>query len=239
MNQDINIKIMKKPELTDEEIFSHMQFDKLLDSYKVTGPKRFSAKWFYTTGYVTSAVLLISTALYFFLPGSNKVNYHNSQPHQTYLHDSSSRVKRQVIQLTPKIENQDKKVSTNRPKVSEKRKDQSKTSPIDSNKKTMSSQFTEAEPIDGYSALYEYFDRELKYPINEVGGSVEGIVTVSFAINQDGKPDLIKIENSLGVAFDKECQRVINSMPKWKPATISGKPISTRLSIPLTFKIKK
>ena len=241
MNQNINIKIMKKPELSDEEIRSHMHFNKLMEEYKVTGPAGSSRKkWFYRVAYLTSSVVLVSIALYFLTPQSNNTKENNTQPFGAHPQDSSSQVKSQrVIQSTPKIESHEKMVIATQPKVPVKRRAQNNTTPLDSSKKTTPSQFTEAEPLYGYSALYEYFDRELKYPINAVGGSVEGIVTVSFAIDQNGKPDLIKIENSLGVAFDKECQRVISSMPGWKPATINGRPISTRLSIPLTFKIKK
>lgn len=92
--------------------------------------------------------------------------------------------------------------------------------------------------MDGYPSLYAYFDRELKYPVASKD-SIQGIVTVSFAITEAGKPDLIRIENSLGKAFDVECVRVIKNMPPWKPATINGKPVQVRLSIPLSFKIKK
>jgi TonB family protein len=238
MNQNINVKIMKKPELTDEEIRSHMQFDKLLQAYKVAGPVNTLGKWFYVAGYVASAILIISTALYFFLPKPNKVNENNNQPFQVSPRDSTDTAKGQgVIQGIPKINKQEKKMNAAQSRVSPKKKEQNSALPPDENIKVLS-QFTEAEPVDGYPALYEYFDRELKYPIN-VRDSIEGVVTVSFAINQDGKPGLIKIENSLGALFDKECQRVIESMPTWKPATIDGKPIATRLSIPLTFKIKK
>ncbi len=239
MNQNINIKIMKKPELTDEEIRSHMQFDKLLEAYKMTGPVNASGKWFYTAGYVASAVLIISVALYFFLPKSNQVNGNNIQPLKVYPRDSTGKARGQgVNQDIPKTSSQEKKTNTSQAKVSPKKKTQNSALPLDGNN-TVPSPFTEAEPVDGYPALYAYFDQELKYPISVARDSVEGIVTVSFAINQDGKPRLIKIENSLGELFDKECQRVIESMPIWKPATINGKPIATRLSIPLTFKIKK
>ena len=99
--------------------------------------------------------------------------------------------------------------------------------------------FTEAEPIDGYPALYAYFNRELKYPQELAKDSVEGTVTVSFIINENGKPAAIKIITSLGEVFDKESIRIIENMPAWKPATINGSATATRLSIPLTFQIKK
>lgn len=235
MKQNINVKIMKKPELTDEQIRSHMQFDKVLEAYKVTGPVRAPKKWFYIAGYGASAVVIISAALYFFYPGPNRVEPH-LQPSQTPVVDSSTSKRPEAIQEVSKPDVQEKKVEISQPKTITK---ESEHKIVQTDSAKTSSRFTEAEPKDGYSALYEYFDRELKYPHEAAKDSIQGIVTVSFAINKDGKPDQIKIENSLGSAFDKECQRVIIAMPLWKPATINGKPISARLSIPLAFKIKK
>jgi TonB family protein len=235
MNQNINIKVMKKPELTDEEIRSHMQFDKLLDTYKVGMVRSSEKKWLHVAASVTTIVVLISGVLYFLFPES-KPN-ETVQPFRAHPSDSSLQIKTQAVQSKPKIKTAEKKITSTQPNVTTKEK--TRALQFDSAKKAIHSQFTEAEPIDGYSALYEYFNRELKYPVNSAQDSAEGIVTVSFVIDQDGKPGEIKIENSLGAAFDKECRRIINTMPLWKPATIDGKPITTKLSIPLTFKIKK
>ncbi|MBI1769979.1 MAG: energy transducer TonB [Bacteroidetes bacterium] len=230
---------MKKPELSDEQIRSHMQFEKLLETYKATGPINSSRKWFYIAGYVASGVLIISTALYFLIPRSDhSINETPSQSIEISVPDSSAKSKKQeVIRAMPKSKRQEKKVA-HQSKTALKAKDQNNSLPIQKDKKITPSQFTEAEPIHGYPALYEYFDHELKYPVG-VRDSIEGVVTVSFAINKEGKPDHIKIENSLGAAFDEECLRIIKSMPGWKPATINGEPIATRLSIALTFKIKR
>src|SRR5258707_11957494 len=92
MSQKINIKMMKKPELTDEQIRSHMQFDKLLEAYKVTGFVGYSRKWFYIAGYGASAVVIVSAALYFFYPRQNQVEL-NSKPNETVA-DSSTTSKR-------------------------------------------------------------------------------------------------------------------------------------------------
>jgi TonB family protein len=224
---------MKKPELSDKEIFSHMQFDKLLEAYKSAHRVNSFRKWFYRFGYVVLTAVLISTVFYFSSVEQIQPDESNERQVQKSQDDSSSRSKDQLTQSVPKIESK-KKVTQ---KVFTEKKDNTPT--FDSVKKSKQSQFTEAEPVEGYSALYEYFDHELKYPGEATRDSIEGVVTVSFTINHEGKPESIKIENSLGVAFDKECQRIIKSMPTWRPATISSKPIATKLSIPLTFKIKK
>jgi TonB family protein len=235
MNQNINIKVMKKPELTDEEIRSHMQFDKLLDTYKVGMVRSSEKKWLHVAASVTTIVVLISGVLYFLFLESKSNG--TVQPFRAHPSDSSLQIKNpEIVQSKPEIKTAEKATST-RPRATTNGK--TNAFQFDSATKSIHSHFTEAEPIDGYSALYEYFNRELKYPVNSTRDSAEGIVTVSFVIDQDGKPGEIKIENSLGAAFDKECQRIINTMPLWKPATIEGKPIATKLSIPLTFKIKK
>jgi TonB family protein len=97
--------------------------------------------------------------------------------------------------------------------------------------------YVPAEPVDGYEALYAYFSNELIYPKEAVKDSVEGVLIVKFLINKEGKPEKVETSGSLGVLFDKEALRLIEHMPLWKPATINGKPITSKLSIPLTFRI--
>ncbi|HEV8513943.1 MAG TPA: hypothetical protein VGQ59_11730, partial [Cyclobacteriaceae bacterium] len=174
MNQNINIKVMKKPELTDEEIRSHMQFDKLLEDFKTTQPVNSSKKWFYSA---TLAVVLGSAVIYF-LSQEATTEEQNKDSSQTNTRDSSTQSKDQkLIQSTPSAETHDKKTALTSPKISPKERNVTLDT---SSKKLTPSQFTEAEPMEGYSALYEYFNRELKYPIEAARDSIEGIVTVSF-----------------------------------------------------------
>lgn len=94
-----------------------------------------------------------------------------------------------------------------------------------------------AEPIEGYEALYAYFGRELIYPQAAVKDSVEGVLIVKFLINKEGKPEQIQTSGALGALFDQEAVRLISQMPLWRPATVNGKPIASKLSLPLTFRI--
>lgn len=99
-------------------------------------------------------------------------------------------------------------------------------------------EYIQAEPIDGYSALYNYLNSNLRYPPESIKDSIQGIETVSFTISREGKAESVVITQSLGDAFDKESKRLIENMPAWKPATLNGKPVSSKISIPLTFQIK-
>jgi periplasmic protein TonB len=101
------------------------------------------------------------------------------------------------------------------------------------------SEYVQAEPVKGYSDLYDFFNANLEYPADGLKDSIQGIQTISFVINTVGKPEQIQVVNSLGEPFDKESRRLIENMPAWKPATLAGKPVESKISIPITFQIQK
>lgn len=98
--------------------------------------------------------------------------------------------------------------------------------------------YVQAEPLEGYAHLYDYFNSELIYPVVALKDSIQGVLTVSFTINKDGQPENLQYTNSLGEAFEEEAKRLILNMPTWKPATLNSEPVSSRLSLPLTFQIR-
>lgn len=95
--------------------------------------------------------------------------------------------------------------------------------------------FTKPEPFTGYKALHEYFAREMKHPQGDAPDRARGIVLISFAINEQGKPEGIEVEKKLDEACDAEAVRLVQNMPPWKPATIDGKVVKTRLAVPVRF----
>jgi len=99
--------------------------------------------------------------------------------------------------------------------------------------------YVQAEPINGYASLYAYLNANLQYPTESVKDSIQGIQTVSFIINVEGNPEKIQFGESLGSPFEIEARRLIENMPAWKPATLNGKPVSSKLALPITFEIKK
>ncbi len=98
--------------------------------------------------------------------------------------------------------------------------------------------YKEAYPIVGMDSLYKYLDKTINYPKDvSISDSIQGTSIVQFTIDQKGKASEIKVENSLGEAFDRECVRLIKNMPPWEPAKINGKPTSSKMSVPLKFNI--
>jgi TonB family protein len=97
--------------------------------------------------------------------------------------------------------------------------------------------FVEASPVDGFPALYQYFDDHLVYPREILYEGVEGNVIVKFVIDANGLPSNIIIEKSLHQTLDSAAIALIQQMPKWKPATLDGRAISSTHRIPLFFQI--
>jgi TonB family protein len=95
--------------------------------------------------------------------------------------------------------------------------------------------YVQAEPVKGYPDLYDYLSANLVYPAEALKDSIQGVMTVSFVINKAGHAEKIVVLNSLGPAFDAEVQRLIGGMPAWKPALLNGKPVSSKMSLPVTF----
>lgn len=99
--------------------------------------------------------------------------------------------------------------------------------------------YLQAEPVNGMSNLYNYFENELKYPESVIADSIQGTLIVFFTVDTNGNIQDIKVEEPLGDLFEAEAIRLINNMPPWKPAMLNNKPISSRLSVPLNFRIEK
>ncbi len=77
----------------------------------------------------------------------------------------------------------------------------------------------EAEYMTGSNAMTEYLKENAIDKISEARSKDFGQAIVSFTINEDGKiADAIVSKSSGDAATDKLLLKVINKMPKWKPA---------------------
>jgi protein TonB len=84
-----------------------------------------------------------------------------------------------------------------------------------------------------------YVSSNIIYPAlaREIGR--EGIVHVSFVVNQLGEVEGVKILKGIGYGCDEEVLRVINKMPVWKkPGKNNGKAVKVRYNIPVSFKLR-
>jgi len=98
--------------------------------------------------------------------------------------------------------------------------------------------FAQATPKDGFERLFEYFNENTEYPENLKSERIEGRVVVEFVVQQSGEIAGIAVIHTLHPVLDSLAMMAVKNMPAWNPATVNGKPVDTRHSIPLMFQIE-
>jgi TonB family protein len=231
------IKIMKhSTDVSDEEIRSYMNFDVLLANSikaKTAGRvKRIAA--------ITFSLILLTGLSAWFVHTVRAPEQKAEKSVQTDPRAPGEKVAPPLI-IEPEENAEEKKSPKSNRSVADKiqRAPGKKEKTTDEKLSQAKDVYLQAEPIDGYAALYEYFNTHLNYPEGAIPDSIQGVETVAFTINRDGRPEKITIRQSLGKLFDDEAIRLINTMPHWKPATLNGEPIASQLSIPLTFRLER
>lgn len=97
---------------------------------------------------------------------------------------------------------------------------------------------TNAQFPGGDQECYKWLAQNMKYPVKAQEEGVQGRVVVSFVVNRDGSIVDVKVIRSPHSSLSKEAERLVKSMPKWKPAMQGGKTVRSRFSLPLMFSLK-
>ena len=94
-----------------------------------------------------------------------------------------------------------------------------------------------AEFPDGKTALLRYIYQNIHYPPDAVKQRIQGRVVCSFIVNEDGSLSEVTLVHGVYTLLDEEVQRVIRSMPLWKPAMKDGKAIKIKYMMPVVFRM--
>jgi TonB family protein len=90
----------------------------------------------------------------------------------------------------------------------------------------------------GSRALENFFNSNLEYPQQAADNGTEGLVNISFLVDENGKitsPEIVS--KKVGDGVEEEAMRVFNKMPLWTPGQIKGKNVKTRFSLPVRFQL--
>lgn len=87
----------------------------------------------------------------------------------------------------------------------------------------------------GNLALLKFLNQNVKYPVIAIEHGISGKVTVTFVVNSDGTISDARILRGVDPALDKEALRLVNSLPRWKPGKMNGKPVRVSYSVPVKF----
>ena len=90
----------------------------------------------------------------------------------------------------------------------------------------------------GSDVFAKWVYSNIVYPQACIENTVEGKATATFIIDENGNLVDAKISESVCKEIDEEVLRVLNSSPKWTPATAKGKNVRVELLLPVEFKLK-
>ncbi len=220
----------KHKAITDEEVEHLKDFDALVTKYKSTKKNNFTLNKKVLLFSMLTLIGLLSIVFHFqreFTIEKNQQNLTKIVMDSSKFTDEKFRKDISISYVNDESQKKERQLSQNTNSQKEKEPQFQVSNPT----------YIQAEPINGFPHLYDYFDKELIYPSEALKDSIQGVLIVSFTINKDGLPEDLKFSNSLGRPFEEEATRLISHMPPWKPAMLNNKPISSRLSLPLTFQI--
>jgi hypothetical protein len=71
------------------------------------------------------------------------------------------------------------------------------------------------KPAVGYGAYYKYLKTQLIRPVDEACSKVKGKVSLAFSVNGNGRPEEIRVIQSLCPSADAEAIRLVKEGPGW------------------------
>ncbi|PRY05738.1 TonB family protein [Pontibacter ummariensis] len=91
----------------------------------------------------------------------------------------------------------------------------------------------------GEQEMLKFLAKNIRYPKEAQEAGLEGLVVVSFDVDDDGSLGNIQIIKSLGMGTDEEAMHVVEQMNgNWEPGTQGGRPVPVRYTLPIRFAIK-
>ena len=90
----------------------------------------------------------------------------------------------------------------------------------------------------GQSALMQYLNSNIKYPVVAQENGVQGRVVVSFVVEKDGSITDVRVVRSVDPSLDREAMRVVKSMPHWIPGKQNGSAVRVKYNVPVSFKLQ-
>jgi TonB family protein len=95
----------------------------------------------------------------------------------------------------------------------------------------------DAEFPDGTQGLMRWIQTNMQYPQDAIEDNIQGRVYVSFVVGKKGVVSDIQIERGVASILDKEVIRLIGQMPDWKPAELDGFKVSSKMRLPISFRL--
>lgn len=88
-------------------------------------------------------------------------------------------------------------------------------------------------------ALAAFISAHLVYPDSAARQNIEGMVVISFVVDDKGNPGSAGVVLDIGGGCGAAALGVVRAMPKWEPAVYEGRNVPVRLNLPVNFTFKR
>jgi len=95
----------------------------------------------------------------------------------------------------------------------------------------------QAKPLGGYESFYDQISKSLRYPKQAQRNQITGKVFVEFIVDKTGAVINLKVLKGIGGGCDEEALRVL-AKTRWEPGRQRGKPVKTRMAMPINFTLQ-
>lgn len=84
----------------------------------------------------------------------------------------------------------------------------------------------------GNGELLSYISKNINYPEVDVT-DFNGKIYLEFVVERNGEVSNVQIVRGGSLEFDKMATELIRKMPNWNPALINGKPVRSKVRLPI------
>jgi len=90
----------------------------------------------------------------------------------------------------------------------------------------------------GDMELLKFMAENTKYPPLARENGLQGIVVVTFVVDERGRIDKVQVLRGIGGGCDEEAVRVVKAMPQWKAGKQRGMPVRVQYNLPFRFTLR-
>jgi protein TonB len=90
----------------------------------------------------------------------------------------------------------------------------------------------------GDQELLKFMAENTKYPPLARENGLQGIVVVTFVVDERGRIDKVQVLRGIGGGCDEEAIRVVKAMPQWKSGKQRGMPVRVQYNLPFRFTLR-
>lgn len=211
--------IKTNQELDDNEILQTKDFNSLLRNYR-----GYQLKLLYIKVFVFISILAL--AIFLFI---NRFQHQTTEEKVTILREDTTAVEKNIPDKPDVEQKTSPNDSANHESYMQKKEKDSESN--------FAVEYRQAEPVNGYEALYDFFNNNLQLP-DTVKFANEIEVLVNCTIDKDGSAKNIDVLQASNQVIIQETRRLVKVMPTWEPAIIEGDTVASSVSFSLKYIIK-